>query len=348
MSQPEPPPQPPLIGHSWVQEFLTRGAQAGRLSHAYLFTGPAHVGKLTTALRIAAVLLCEESRACGQCRHCRLAQRISHPDLRVLEMPTDRKNIPLRDLHEFLSGLALRPLEANRKVYVINEADTLAEEGANALLKSLEEPPERVVFLLSALSADTLEPTIVSRCQVIALHPVAVGEIAGGLRESHGVDPDRAEAVARASRGLPGWALTAIEDPSLLTARSERATRLVELLRAPTLERIRSADSLSDRWGAHSDEVKETLDIWAEVWRDVLLHRLGLRDRVNNTDLAEEIASVASELDPDSIERALAETTGTLDALQRNAHPRLAIGAYVLLLPHLDSARRGLPVSDTA
>jgi DNA polymerase-3 subunit delta' len=104
-----------------------------------------------------------------------------HPDLRVLERPPDRRSIPLGDVHEFLRGIALRPLEAARKIFIVRGGDDLAEEGANALLKTLEEPPPAVTMIVTAPDAAAVLPTIVSRCQRIALHPVAVAEIADFL-----------------------------------------------------------------------------------------------------------------------------------------------------------------------
>ena len=150
-------------------ELLARSLQHQHAAHSYLLTGPAHVGKFTTALAMTQLLLCEFSRACGECRHCRHVARQLHPDLSVLEIPADKKSIPLQDVHDFMHGMALRPLEAERKVYIIRGAEDLADEGANALLKTLEEPPPAVTIILTAPDAHQLLPTIVSRCQLLAL-----------------------------------------------------------------------------------------------------------------------------------------------------------------------------------
>src|SRR5438552_18775772 len=108
-------PSEALVGHGWVPDLISRSIEAGRLSHAYLLAGLPHIGKLTTAVATARLLLCAEGTACGVCRHCRLVSLFSHPDLRVLEIPPHRRNIPVRDVHDFLHGIALRPLEAERK-----------------------------------------------------------------------------------------------------------------------------------------------------------------------------------------------------------------------------------------
>jgi DNA polymerase-3 subunit delta' len=299
------------------------------------------VGKFTTARAIAAVALCERQNACGQCRQCRLLAHGAHPDLRTIEAPPDRRSIPIKDLHELLQGLALRPLEAARKVYILRGAEDLAEDGANALLKSLEEPPPRVTFLLTAPSADVLLPTITSRCQLIALHRVAIEEIARHLMGTHHLEEAEAWRIARASDGLPGWAITAVNHPEIIDARRERLDILLGALSAPNLERLRIADALADRWSAHSDEVRATLEDWAEYWRDAALVRVGLTERTRHADLALHVVETAASCDAATIRKTAASTWRLLDALNHNAHPRLAIETYTLGLP-----RPGLPTRD--
>lgn len=328
-----------LIGHQWVLDFFKRCLASGRVGHACLLTGPPHVGKFTTALAMARLLLCPEGRACGACRHCRLAERQAHPDLRVLEIPSDRRNIPLRDVHEFMQGMALKPLESARKVYVIRGAEDLAEEGANALLKTIEEPPPAVTIVLTSPSPALLLPTVVSRCQIIGLRRVSSEEIAAHLVQAYEIDADRARAIARASKGSPGWAILAAENPSLVEDRHQRATDLLHLLEAGRLERIRYADGLAERWSAHGDDVREGLETWTDVWRGVLLVQENLEDRVGNVDLSEQIQRAASRLERGAVRAALATTVATAGALERNANPRLALESYTLLLPRLEKAR---------
>jgi DNA polymerase-3 subunit delta' len=322
-----------LVGHGWVLDLLARSLAAGSVPHAHLLVGPEHSGKFATALAMAQLLLCEQGTRCGTCRHCGLAGRQAHPDLRVLEIPSDRKNIPVAEVHEFLRGIALRPLEAARKVYLIRGAEDLAEEGANALLKTIEEPPPTVTIILTAPEPSAVLPTIVSRCQVVRLRPAAHEEIAAHLVERFGLEPERANAVARASKGRPGWAVLAAQDPALLEARETRARELLALLGAGRLERIAQADALAERWSGHADEVRDALDAWMELWRDLLLAQHGSEHRIGNVGLAAEIRNLAQVLAPERVRQALAATLATANALDRNAHARLALETYALRLP---------------
>ena len=232
-----------------------------------------------------------------------------------------------------MHGMSLRPLEADRKIYIIRGAEDLAEEGANALLKTLEEPPPAVSIILTAPDASALLPTIVSRCQVLSLHPVPAREIADHLASVYAVERERAEAIAAVSNGRPGWAVLAAKDASLAEACDERAGELLSLLGASRLERMRAADALAERWSGHADEVRDALEIWREVLHDVLMAQTGLEGRIRNVSRTREIQSVADRVSGADVQRALAATLEVADALERNAHPRLALEAYTLFLP---------------
>jgi DNA polymerase-3 subunit delta' len=322
-----------IVGHGWVLEFLARTLAGGSAPHAYLLVGAPHVGKFTTALAMAQLLLCAEGTRCGVCRHCQLVARRVHPDLRVLEIPADKKSIPLGEVHELLRGIALRPLEAERRVCIVRGAENLAEEGANALLKTLEEPPPSVTMILTAPETGSVLPTIVSRCQTTRLRPAPIEEIAAHLVARFAMDPARADEIARASRGRPGWAVSAAENAELLGEREGRARELLAMLSGGRLERIAGADHLAERWSGHADEVTEALEAWMELWRDVLLSQHGAADRIGYVGLRDAVRDLATALRPEAVRQALAATIATADALQRNAHPRLALETYALHLP---------------
>jgi DNA polymerase-3 subunit delta' len=329
-----------IVGHQWVLDLLRRSVEQGRSSHAYLLTGPAQVGKLTVALTMARILLCDFGRGCGTCRQCQLTARGAHPDLSVLELPVDRRTIPIKDVHDFCQGMALRPLEAAHKVYIIRDADDLAEDGANALLKTIEEPPMHVTLILTAPAPSSLLETIVSRCQLLALRPVAIAEIRQHLVDHLGVEGESAEAIARASEGRPGWAILAAQHPEILETRERRAGDLLDLLGATRLERLQAADALAARWSGHAGEVRDALAVWADVWRDALLHGEGLEAYARLPDVVNRVVAVARALTPADVNEALAATLQVADALERNANPRLALERYAL---HLPRARNGAP-----
>jgi DNA polymerase-3 subunit delta' len=283
---------------------------------------------------MAQILICPEGSPCGTCRHCSLVQRRIHPDLRVLQLPPDRKTIPIRDVHDFIQGIALKPLEAERKVYVVDSADLLSEDGANAFLKTLEEPPPAVTLILTATDPARLLPTVVSRCQRIPLRPVPVREIEAYLVEHGAIAAGPAAELAEESHGLPGLAFLAMEDPERIAQQRQHQADLRDLLGSSRLDRIRYADSLAERWSAHADQVASVLETWIEAWRTIV------RDQIRGRPSTSESAALdpALTLEPDRAREALGSTLDALEDLRGNAHPRLTLELLLLRWPRLQGA----------
>src|SRR5207237_86932 len=162
-----------------------------------------------------------------------------------------------------------------------------------------------VTIILTAPDPAALLPTIVSRCQVVSLHPVAADDITDHLVSAFGIEDQRASEIASASRGCPGWAVLAAQDLSIAEIRDQRAEQLLSLLTASRLERISAADAIGERWSGHADEVRETLLTWSDVWHDVLLMQSGLGTRIHNSRLADEITTVAARLPERDVQMAL-------------------------------------------
>ena len=204
-----------LIGQEHVARFLTAAVKRGP-SHAYLFLGPPGSGRMTAALGFAAALCCEQG-GCGVCPSCEKATRGTHPDIEVVA-PTG-SFITVDQIREVNHSLSLHPHESLARVFIISDASAFNSESANAFLKSLEEPPRFVFFLLLAGREDRVLPTLVSRCQTVRFGPVPVDDIETFLREKYGVSDTIAQAYARVSRGNLRLARALCEDKELVTRR---------------------------------------------------------------------------------------------------------------------------------
>ncbi len=217
-----------IVGHRRAVRLLQNSIDANRVSHAYLLSGPRHIGKFTLAKEFAKALNCTEeaARPCGQCRSCRKIDRGVHPDVQSIDLEDGSKNISIDAVRRLQEGVALRPAEGRTKVYLLREAERLSEAAANSLLKTLEEPPPSVVMVLTTLDATMLLPTLVSRCQQIGLRPIPTKEIEAVLRQRFADSPERARLLATLARGRMGWALQAASNPSILDGRNELLDRL--------------------------------------------------------------------------------------------------------------------------
>ena len=195
-----------IIGHKEIIQALKAAIEQEKVGHAYLFTGPAGVGKKTLVKAFAARLLCHKNTAGTDCPcpGCVRMQTESHPDL-VTILPVGN-SVKIEQLRQLQHELFYRPLLGGRKVCYLPEAELLTEAAANSFLKTLEEPPPGVVFLFTAVRPDLILPTIRSRCQVYQLFPVSYAEISEGLIK-RGVEPSKAARRAELSRGLPGKAI---------------------------------------------------------------------------------------------------------------------------------------------
>jgi DNA polymerase-3 subunit delta' len=178
---------------------LLRGAMSqGRVPHAYLFTGPQGVGKSTTALALAAAMNCERApgEGCGECGPCGRIGRGVHPDVVVLERQGASQTVPIESIRkQVIPVLGLPPHEARARFFLIEEATALLDPAANALLKTLEEPPARTHFVLCTSSVGELLPTIRSRCQRILFQPLPAEVRAELDAESDGAARQLVEAV---------------------------------------------------------------------------------------------------------------------------------------------------------
>ncbi len=207
-----------LRGHDSVLSRFRRTLRAGRLASTFLFVGPPGIGKKSFALLLAQGLLCDRQPEealdpCGQCSACAQVLAGTHPDVVVVAKPADKNFIPLELLigdkeHRMREGLchdiSLKPFSGRRKIAVIDDADYLNQEGANALLKTLEEPPPHSLLILIGTSEQRQLPTIRSRCQVVRFSPLAEGDVAE-LLVSTGACSD--ESLARQAATLSGGSL---------------------------------------------------------------------------------------------------------------------------------------------
>ena len=321
----------PVIGHEWAVARLSKSLANGRLRHAYLFTGPESIGKTTLALALAQAVNCTSREPpCGACRSCRLIGRGGHPDVRRIAARGKGGRIRIEQVRGLQRELALKPYEGRYRVAIIEGFHKATGNSADALLKTLEEPPAHAVLILTALSAELLLPTIVSRCQVLSLRPLPVGTVRDALR-ARGVDEEMADLVARLSGGRIGWALRIASQEGALERRSELVAEWFEIVGAGPVGRFAKAEALIR--SVPKDELSGLLDFWESIWRDVLLAATGGLDRMANVDVGDKVAALAEKIGMDGAYRALDATRRARAQLDLNANPRLTLEVMLLSWP---------------
>ena len=240
-----------ILGHDDAVEQFRRARGRNRLASSFLFAGPAGIGKRTFALKLAQALLCQARPEaaldpCETCHSCTMLLAGTHPDVEQVGRPADKSFIPVETFlgdreHRGREGLchqiAMKPFMGGRKIALIDDADFLNAEGANCLLKTLEEPPPRSVLILVGTSPARQLPTIRSRCQLVRFQPLPL-DVVAELLVSKGLvaDPAEAQRLARYGEGSVQRAVE-LADPALWEFR--RA--LLERLAAPVFESVEAA-----------------------------------------------------------------------------------------------------------
>ena len=319
-----------VIGHEWAIDLLQRQQQQGHMPQALLLIGPPHVGKSTLGRFLAQSLNCQGNpRPCGQCGSCRKLSSGNHPDIRLLD--SDDETIKIDQIRELQRELSLSPHESPYRVVLLCNFERATTSAANALLKTLEEPAEQVVIILTALDPSRLLPTIVSRCQMLTLRPLPVQKVSAALQTRWQVSAQQAELLAQLSAGRLGWAIRALEDQSFLERREHHLNDLLALLRMSRADRLAYAQNLSRDQNA----IKETLALWLTIWRDLLLLQSGSQTRLTNLDWQEKLQIMARQTSIAQAKAIVARLRTALINLEHNVNPRLNLEVVLLKLPQL-------------
>ena len=209
-----------LVGQSRAVEPLRAAASGHGMSHAFLFTGPPGSGRSNAAVAFTAALQCEEQPpGCGTCHSCHTVLAGSHADVTLVR--TDKLSIGVDEVRDLVRRSALAPVGRRWQVMIVEDADRLTDQAANALLKAIEEPTDRTVWMLCAPTVEDLLPTIRSRCRLVTLSTPSAEDVAGFLVRSDGVDPALASYCARASQGHIGRARALARDEGARNRRKE-------------------------------------------------------------------------------------------------------------------------------
>ncbi len=329
-----------IIGHEEARAFLSQRLQQGRLAHAYLFVGPPGVGKRTLALALAQALNClGDAPPCGQCSQCRRIASGNHTDVAVLALQEHGREIGIDSVRDLQRTLSLRPFEGRHRVAIVREAERMSREAANALLKTLEEPPDQAVLVLTTADEEALLPTVRSRCQRLQLDPLSVGRLSHLLQETRGVPSEAADGAAAYARGCPGRALAVLDDPGVLDEIDHRITLLKEALAGDVEGRLSQASSLAGFGGAGRDGCLQTLQVWRDWWRDLLLIKTGCPEHLTFPSQSDSYHDLSKSLGVPAIHRVLSRIGQAKTQLEKNANPRLVMDVLLLGLPASQTTR---------
>ncbi|MFC1593039.1 ATP-binding protein [Candidatus Omnitrophota bacterium] len=344
-----------VVGQSRVVSLFQRSLERGNVAHAYLFVGLPHVGKMTLALNLAQALNCEKAEPpCGECVSCQKIASLKHADVQVIGLSSNGNSaeaklhteIGIDQVRHMQHSSSLPPFEGKHKVFIIDGAELLSIEAANCLLKTLEEPAGRVIFILLTTNERLLPKTVISRCQRLELLPLAISKVEAVLNSGWGIEPQKAKILARLCRGCLGWAISAVLDGSLLKQRAERLERLLNIISADYEERFTFASQLAAQFSQNRGLVQGVLDLWLDLWRDLLLIKVGCNDLITNIALLATLIEVAMVYNLAQIKAFINSIQVAVEQLGQNANPQLVLEALMFSLPEKEGVVEKISLSN--
>ncbi len=318
-----------LLGNETVKEHLSGLVQHDRLGHAYIFEGENGLGKKTAAKLLAKALLCtgEGEKPCDVCRSCRMVQSGNHPDL-ISVFHEKPKLIKVSEIREqVINGIEVKPYYNGKKIYIIPDAGLMNANAQNAILKTIEEPPEYVLMILLTENREWLLPTILSRCVTLSFRPLSVEQVKKTLISRYDLSAKDAGTISALSHGNLGKAV--------MMSRSEEFAGLLEkilkYLREPRKMSSSEVFAFAKEMAEEKERLDEVLDIMLFWYRDILMVKTaGKSASLTFVDETGYIDTRAEALKYEEIEKTLSGIRLTRQRLQANASAEA--GMDVLLL----------------
>jgi DNA polymerase-3 subunit delta' len=312
-----------IIGHERPLEILRQALGNGRLHHAYLFVGPEGVGKRTVALAVAKAAHCDEAPAdfCDRCANCARIQHGNHPDVRLVETLAGKKEISIQQVRAIERELNFRSFSGQKKIAIIDPATSMNISAQNALLKTLEEPPQGSLLILIAPNAGGRLPTLRSRCLRLPFAPLSPQAVTGFLTAHKGVAKEAARFLSAMSMGSLGAALK-LDQGEWLAERQGWA----EMLSTLTVGDYRAASAGAEAIAGNKEESLRFL-AWAETWyRDLLVYAVTKNsEEIVNLDMLAPIQSQAAGGDVERMLATFAQTARAAARIQRNLNRRMVL-----------------------
>ncbi len=321
-----------IYGNSVSINYIQKTLQTDSIYQSYLLSGPAHTGKTTTAELFARVILCKKkfvSEPCQRCSSCTAYKYGPHPDLYLVARQEAKNAISIEQIRKAIHFITLRPSHADKKVVIIECADLLTESAANALLKTIEEPPADTVIIMSAENRDLLPATIISRCLHIQFTVSDAEEIKSLLKE-HNIAASHIHPISHLSQGRPGLAVLLGKDSSIRAERERAVDLLIDMLKHRPAERV---SILTKNMPQSANEKKQyaltLLQTWIAFYFD-LLHMKNNSNQIINTRYEPTLRQIAEHYSNTAVVRLIQSLLASIQRVNQTANPILVIENHLL------------------
>lgn len=324
-----------LIGHEWAEKLLKEHLIHNEVRHAYLFTGARGTGRRSLAIEFACAINCLQPPSpgeyCGTCRMCIQTQKMQQTDLGIIQAETEGGMIKVEQVRNLERSLSLSPYEAKYRIAMLLDFQNANANAQNALLKTLEEAPQKVILLLTADSAENLLPTIASRCEILRLRPASIKTLEAALTSRWSIPSERAKLLAHLANGRVGAALRFSEQPEVLEQRSALLDDFQRVLASCRRDKFAYVESIY----RNREIVRGTLRVWYTYARDLMLLMNGSGGEITNLDRNTELHELSAKVTQSDALQILQSIDHASAALEANGNLRLLLDTLFLDLPQM-------------
>lgn len=317
-----------IVGHDNVKEHLQSAMEQGKISHAYIFCGEKGSGKKMMAECFAAALMCngEGEKPCGACISCMQTESHNHPD--VVYVTHEKTRIGVDEIRvQLLNDIAIKPFSSEKKIYIIDEAEKMTEQAQNALLKTLEEPPEYAVIVLLATNTGSFLQTIMSRCVTLQFKPLDNQLIIDYLMKRMQIPDYLAKVCASFSGGYMGKALNYVDNSDFVRIKDD-SIRLMKLIDTFSQSDIMEEVGALVEQKEHLDDYLDLMQMW---FRDVMIYKA--TQNPNRLTFSEEISDIrrqASEYGYESLGKITESFVQVRERIKANVNLEVALEMLML------------------
>ncbi len=340
----------PLVGNRHITGYLEKCVNNRHVSGAYIFSGPDNLGKTTLAKVFAKILLCKAESAdkklpCGQCSSCRQFKNSKqnnsgqaeiseiHGDFHIIKKAKDKKNISIEQVRDFIYSLSLSSFMGGYKVGIIKHADSLSLSAANALLKTLEEPKNKVVIILIAQDLDNLPATIVSRSQILRFNPLSIEALYDYLVKTRKIGREQAKELSRVCLGRPALAVKFLENNETYDFYKQQIDTFIDFKEQNINERFFGINNLFAPKLSNQESVKlarRILQAWQGVLRDYLLLEYSFNNLIQNYIKVDKLKALKARISVFDILRMAKAIKQAEKNIAANVNPKLALEEVAL------------------
>lgn len=318
-----------IVGHQKILQFLNICIDNNKLSHAYIFYGPPHIGKTTVAQYFAANLMCDSGKACGRCVNCKQILKRIHPDVYWISTTFGTEvvkgKIGIDCIRQVINVLSLEPFSARFKFAIIERAENLTNQAANAFLKFLEEAPSKTIIILITRNFYQILPTLRSRCQILRFSLPPEKEIIRFLKTKFKLDLETIERILALSLSIPGLAIDLAQNPESLIDYEKKLDKVISFLSAHSFEdRLRLANQAM---GSNFADLSHLL----AMARNLILFKLSNKGLLlSGEGVNEKIRILSEKYTKEKLIQLINQILRTQALIDNNVNKRLAIENLII------------------